>query len=78
MATRPVHSPAYRRLCKLLRQWRQEANLTQRELAARLRKPYSFVYKTETGNRRIDPVEFVKWCKGCRKDPGRCLREIGG
>ncbi len=39
---------------------------TEREA---LRKPHSYVYKVEHGERRIDPVEFVQWCRACGVDP---------
>ena len=39
---------------------------TEREA---LRKPHSYVYKVELGERRIDPVEFVQWCRACGVDP---------
>ena len=77
MGTRPQHSPKYRRLCTLLRTYRAESELTQRALALRLRKPHSYVYKVEHGERRIDPVEFVAWCKACRVDPAEAVGEIG-
>ncbi len=69
MGARPQHTLAYRRLCSLLRKWRMEAELTQRGLANRLRKPHSYVHKVEVGDRRIDPVEFIAWCKACRVKP---------
>ncbi len=77
MGTRPQHSPKYRHLCKLLRAYRAESELTQRALALRLRKPHSYVYKVEHGERRIDPVEFVAWCKACSVDPAEAIGEIG-
>lgn len=63
-------------MCTLLRQWREEAGLTQRALAAKLRKPHSYVHKVETGGRRIDPVEFADWCRGCRVDPAEGLARV--
>jgi ribosome-binding protein aMBF1 (putative translation factor) len=41
---------------------RQKAKLTQVEVAARLGKPQSFVSKYESGERRLDVVEFVDVC----------------
>jgi len=76
MGTRPQHSPPYRRLCKVLFQLREEAGLTIRALAARLEKPYSFVYKVEHGERRIDPIEFIAWCRACGSDPADTLRTV--
>ncbi len=78
MGTKAQHDPAYRRLCKLLREWRLQADLTQRELARKLKRPHSFVYKTETGNRRVDPVEMVRWCNACGIDPSQAIKRVAG
>lgn len=76
MGTRPQHNPAYRRLTGRLREVREAAELTQRELARRLGKPHSFVWKCETGERRIDPIEFIGWCLACGIDPAAVLSEF--
>jgi transcriptional regulator with XRE-family HTH domain len=65
MGAKPQHNLAYRRLCKRLREWRTDAGLTQRALAERLRRPHSYVYKVESQNRRIDPIELAQWARGC-------------
>jgi transcriptional regulator with XRE-family HTH domain len=56
---------SYRVLPKLLRELREEAGLTQRELGRKLKKPQSWVYNCETANRRVDVTEFVLWAKAC-------------
>ena len=76
MGTRPQHAPAYRRLCRLLKSQRADAGLTMRELAKELGKAHSFVAKVEQGARRIDPVEFIAWCRGCGTDPVSAFREL--
>jgi transcriptional regulator with XRE-family HTH domain len=68
MATKPQHSPAYERLRSFLRQLREEAELTQRDLGGRLNKPQSWVYNCETGNRRVDLAEFIAWARACGVD----------
>lgn len=73
MGTRPQHANAYKRLCVMLREMRERADLTHRSLAERLRRPYSFVYKVEHGERRIDPVEMIAWCKACGDDPATLI-----
>jgi len=65
MGARPQHAPRYRLLCHRLRELRELAGLTQRTLAERLKKPHSYVHKVEHGDRRIDPIEFIAWCKAC-------------
>lgn len=69
MATKSQHAAAYRRLPILLRTLREEADLTQRELGRRIRKPQSYVYNCESGNRRVDVSEFVAWANACEVDP---------
>ncbi len=76
MGTSPLHNPAYRRLCKHLLAMRDEAELSQRALAALLGKPHSFVAKVEHGDRRIDPVEFVQWCQACGVEPSQAIKQI--
>ncbi len=43
--------------------------MTQRQLGSRMKKPQSWVYNCETGNRRVDVAEFIKWCEACKVDP---------
>lgn len=76
MGTSPQHRPAYRRLCKALLAQREAAELSQRALAALLGKPHSFVAKVEHGDRRIDPVEFVEWCRACGTDPAEAITAL--
>jgi transcriptional regulator with XRE-family HTH domain len=76
VATRVQHKPAYRDLALLLRQWREAAGLTQRELAAKLGVVRSFVDRSESGTRRIDPVEFKRWCLACGVDPAKAIKQV--
>jgi transcriptional regulator with XRE-family HTH domain len=69
MGTKAQHDPGYWRLPPLLRALREEAGLTQRELGDRLEKPQSWVYNSETANRRVDVTEFIAWAKACEVDP---------
>ena len=47
----------------LLKDLRNERDLTQRQLARRLKVPQSYVSKYETGERRLDFVETVYVCR---------------
>jgi transcriptional regulator with XRE-family HTH domain len=76
MATRPQHKAAYRRLCAMLRTMREEAGLTQRALAVKLRMHHTMVHRSEIGDRRIDPVEFAAWCRACGVEPGEAIRRV--
>jgi ribosome-binding protein aMBF1 (putative translation factor) len=55
---------------------RRRATVTQDELAARLKKPQSFVSEYERGQRRVDVVELlvISWALGV--DPVELFGEI--
>jgi transcriptional regulator with XRE-family HTH domain len=55
----PLHSDAYQRFVDRLRRAREEAGLTQADVADALVVPHSFVSKCELGERRVDFVELV-------------------
>ncbi len=77
MGTRPQHKPKYKKMCRILLQLRNDAGLTQRELASKLKVPHSVIFKIEHGERRIDPVEFAQWCRGCGADPSEIIKQVG-
>ena len=72
----PLHDPVYRLLCQQLRQWREYAGLTQRDLGRKLKKVHTFVAKSEQGERRLDPIEFIRWCEACGVDRSEAIRQI--
>ena len=57
-----IHSEEYTALLRLLRQKRQDAGLTQLQLARALKTSQSFIGKCERGERRIDAVELRAFC----------------
>ena len=71
-----VFTPAYRRMLDLLRAAREEAGLSQRDLAARLDVAPSWVAKVELGERRLDVVEFIRVTTALECKPVKLLREI--
>jgi len=52
---------------------RDEAGLSQRALAKRLRKLQSWVNDCEHATRRVDVGEYVAWAKACDVDPFTAL-----
>lgn len=56
-------SKQYERLLTTLRAARQQAGLTQTDVAGRFRTHASFVSKVESGERRIDVVELAEFCR---------------
>lgn len=55
---------------------RKEAGMTQRDLAKILDRENSFVWRIETGRRRLDVVEFYWVCKALRQNAVDVYREI--
>lgn len=62
-----VHTKEYQRFLERLKQARAEADLTQVEVARRLKKPQSYVSKFESGERRLDFVEVQRLAKLYKK-----------
>jgi len=71
-----THTPEYAALRSTLTQVRKKAGLSQRQLAARLQVPHSWVAKVENGERRIDLVEFGWFVSACEADPSRIARRL--
>lgn len=68
--------PRYELFQKALADARQEKGLTQSEVAARLQKPQSYVSKYESGERRLDVIEFLEVCEAMSVSPSTILRKI--
>jgi transcriptional regulator with XRE-family HTH domain len=66
----------YRRLRGLLVEARRTAELTQADVAKRLGRPQSFVSKYESGERRIDVVEFLDIARAIGADWASVLRRL--
>jgi hypothetical protein len=48
----------------------------QREPGERFEQPRSWVYNSETANRRVDATEFVAWPCACWVDPRAALARL--
>ena len=74
-----LQSPRHEALRALLVEKRKKAGLTQAEVAKRLRRYQSFVATVESGQRRIDVVEFLDFADAIGFDPReaiKCLRAV--
>lgn len=58
----------YKKLAQKLKDTRKKAHIEQVELAARLRKPQSYISKIETGSRHIDIFELKELSQLLKKD----------
>lgn len=50
-------------MLRRLKEARQNAGLTQCQVAATLKRPQSFLSKCESGERRIDAIELATYAK---------------
>ena len=64
-----THSREHNVLRAVLREIRAGAGLSQRALAQRLRLPHTWVAKVESGERRLDLIEFGWFCTACGLNP---------
>jgi transcriptional regulator with XRE-family HTH domain len=71
-----THTPEYGALRAALRELRNAAGLSQRDLAAMLDVPPSWVANVETGERRIDLIEFCWFVSQCGANPAAVLAEL--
>lgn len=73
-----IYERSYRRLLELLVEARQDAGVTQQQLADRLQRPQSFISKIENGDRRLDVVEFLELCRLLGADPAALMKQVEG
>jgi transcriptional regulator with XRE-family HTH domain len=66
----------YRQLPAFLRQMREKAKLTQRELAEKLGLQHTLIHNSETAERRVDVAEFADWATACGLDPVEAFRDF--
>jgi len=70
------HSQPYRLLPIFLREMRESAGMTQRDLGKVLKKPQSWIHNCESANRRVDVTEFVAWSNACGVEPMKAFAGI--
>lgn len=58
-----VYTPEYQLFLEHLKAAREESGLSQRALASRLKKSYSYVAKVETGYSRMDICQIRSYLK---------------
>jgi transcriptional regulator with XRE-family HTH domain len=67
----------YEIFCQKLVQLRTAADLTQRDMAKRLKIHHSVVGKMEImGGRQVNVLEFMAWCKAAKRDAAEVIKEI--
>jgi transcriptional regulator with XRE-family HTH domain len=71
-----IYDAAYQALISLLVKARNDADMTQQQLADKLGRPQSFVSKIENSDRRLDVIEFIEVCRLLGADPYALLKQI--
>lgn len=63
-------------LLKILKEARLAAGLRQLDVAQALDRPQSYVAKIESGERKIDFIEVIDFCKVVGLDPLRLIKRL--
>ena len=63
-----IHTKEYAYFVERLRRAREEAGLTQIQVAKKLKRPQSHISNVESGQQRVDVVELQTFAKLYNKD----------
>ena len=69
-----IHTKEYAVFVERLRKAREEAGLTQVQVAKKLKRPQSHVSNIESGQQRVDVVELQRFAKMYGKDIGYFIK----
>ena len=70
------HTSRYKKLQVALKLARAAAGMTQAQVGEQLGRPQSFVNKYESGERRLDVIEFLDVARILGVNPRRFLRNL--
>lgn len=71
-----IYSHDNQKLIDLLKESRKSAGYTLRDIAKKTNLHHSIIGKIETGDRRLDVIEFLEYCKILDIDPHFIISEI--
>jgi len=71
-----IRPEEHKKVGKLLAKARLAAGLSQAQLAALLGKPQSFVSSYESGQRRIDLLEFIRIVSALKARPAEVFQRV--
>ena len=74
--TRSLRTPGHQALMQVLVETRKSKGITQQELANRVDRPQSYIAKVETGERRLDVIEFIEWVVATGEAPELAISTI--
>jgi transcriptional regulator with XRE-family HTH domain len=73
-----LRSPKHRALIAAIAEARHAAGLTQRQLAAKLKRSNSFIWKLEAGERQLNVLEFIEIARTLGVKASDLIAEIEG
>ena len=71
-----IYSADQEALLKVMGRMRNDAALTQEELARKMGMSQSTVSDVLRGQRRLDVIEWISFCKACKVTPQQFLEEL--
>lgn len=78
MGQKDKFDPLYRALVEGLVQARKARGLTQTDVAGRMGTDQSHISKFERYERRLDVVDFIRYCRAINTDASDFLRSVIG
>jgi transcriptional regulator with XRE-family HTH domain len=71
-----IYTLEYQRFLKNLKQARKEAGFTQVEIAKKLKQPQSYISKCESGEKRVDIIELLRFARAYKKPIDYFIKDI--
>jgi len=71
-----IYTSEYQRFLKNLKQARKEAGFSQVKIAKKLNQPQSYISKCESGEKRVDIIELLKFARAYKKPIDYFIKDI--
>jgi ribosome-binding protein aMBF1 (putative translation factor) len=71
-----LRSPAAQAVAAVIARARERKELSQRDLAARLKRPHSVIGMIESNQRQVNVPEFIAIAEAIGADPADLLRQV--
>ena len=73
----PMQRPKqYQHFLEILAEARDKTGINQRELSRQLKRPHTYISKVESGERRIDVIEFIEIARALEIDPTKLFSKV--